>query len=110
MYSPRIPLHPVGASTRRAETLLRCASHARRAGRRDGHAARSRSRFDTKYRTDFAILLRDHRGDLRVVHDSHIEGVFQRAEWMRLLGGAGFEANTLTDKWGREIFVAKRPG
>jgi SAM-dependent methyltransferase len=65
---------------------------------------------DTTYRTDFAILLRDHRGDLRVVHDSHIEGVFPRAEWMRLLGGAGFEANTLTDKWGREIFVAKRPG
>jgi SAM-dependent methyltransferase len=65
---------------------------------------------DTTYRADFAILLRDHRGDTRVVHDSHIEGVFPRAEWMRLLSGAGFEASTLTDKWKREIFVAKHPG
>jgi SAM-dependent methyltransferase len=65
---------------------------------------------DTTYRADFAILLRDHRGDTRVVHDSHLEGLFPRAEWMRLLRGAGFAASTLTDKWKREIFVAKHPG
>ncbi|MGB0061001.1 class I SAM-dependent methyltransferase [Candidatus Binatus sp.] len=64
---------------------------------------------DTTYRTDFAILLRDNRGDTRVVHDSHIEGVFPRAEWIRLLCEAGFEPRALTDEWGREIFVAKRP-
>ncbi len=63
---------------------------------------------DTTYRTDFAILLRDNRGETRVVHDSHIEGIFPRAEWMRLLGEAGFEASILNDKWGREIFLAKR--
>jgi hypothetical protein len=62
---------------------------------------------DTTYRTDFAIMLRDHRGDTRVVHDSHIEGVFPRAEWMRLLREAGFAASTLTDEWGREIFVCE---
>jgi SAM-dependent methyltransferase len=65
---------------------------------------------DTTYRADFAILLRDHRGDTRVVHDSHLEGLFPRAEWMRLLRGAGFAASTLTDKWKREIFVAEHPG
>jgi SAM-dependent methyltransferase len=65
---------------------------------------------DTTYRTDFAIVLRDARGDTRVVLDSHIEGVFPRAEWMRLLRETGFEPRTLTDGWGREIFVAKRPG
>jgi SAM-dependent methyltransferase len=64
---------------------------------------------DTTYRTDFAIMLRDRNGDTRVVHDSHIEGIFPRAEWMRLLSKKGFEPSTLTDKWGREIFVAKRP-
>lgn len=64
---------------------------------------------DTIYRTDFAILLRNSRGDTRVVHDSHIEGIFPRAEWMRLLREAGFEPRSLTDEWGREIFVAKRP-
>jgi len=64
---------------------------------------------DTTYRTDFAIVLRDQDGDTRVVHDSHIEGVFPRAEWMRLLREAGFESSILNDEWGRDVFVAKRP-
>ena len=64
---------------------------------------------DTTYRTDFAILLRDNRGETRVVHDSHIEGIFPRTEWMRLLREAGFESSIVNDQWGREIFVAKRP-
>jgi SAM-dependent methyltransferase len=64
---------------------------------------------DTTYRTDFAFLLRDQRGNTRVVHDSHIEGIFPRSEWMRLLREAGFEPRTLIDEWSREIFVAKRP-
>jgi SAM-dependent methyltransferase len=63
---------------------------------------------DTTYRTDFAIILRDNRGDTRVVHDSHIEGLFPRAEWMRLLRETGFESRTLADEWGRVMFVAKR--
>jgi len=65
---------------------------------------------DMTYRTDFAIVLRDARGDTRVVHDSHLEGVFPRAEWMHLLRETGFEPRTLMDKWGRELFIAKRPG
>ena len=63
---------------------------------------------DTTYRTDFAILLRDNRGETRVVHDSHIEGIFPRTEWMRLLRQAGFKPSLLNDKWGRDVFVAKR--
>ncbi len=54
-------------------------------------------------------MLRDQKGDTRVVLDSHIEGVFPRGEWMRQLHEAGFEPKTLTDEWNREIFVAKRP-
>jgi SAM-dependent methyltransferase len=64
---------------------------------------------DTTYRTDFAIMLRDRNGDSRVEHDSHIEGLFPRGDWVRLLSKKGFEPHTLTDEWGREIFVAKRP-
>jgi SAM-dependent methyltransferase len=63
---------------------------------------------DTTYRTEFAIMLLDHASDTRVVHDSHIEGIFPRAEWLRMLRETGFESRTLTDKWGRELFVAKR--
>ena len=65
---------------------------------------------DTTYRTDFAILLRDRNGDARVVHDCHIEGLFPREVWMRLLREAGFEPSILNDEWGRDVFVAKRPG
>ncbi len=64
---------------------------------------------DTTYRTDFAIVLREPSGEARVVHDFHIEGIFPRAEWMRLLRDAGFEPRTLTDQWNREVFVARRP-
>jgi SAM-dependent methyltransferase len=65
---------------------------------------------DTTYRTDFAIMLREDRsGDTQIVHDSHLEGLFPRAEWMRTLREAGFEPRTLTDEWGRVVFVARRP-
>ena len=63
---------------------------------------------ETTYRTDFAIILRDRNGDARVVHDSHIEGIFQRAEWMRSLREAGFDPSIVNDEWGRDVFVAKR--
>ncbi len=63
---------------------------------------------DATYRTDFAIMMRDRHGDTRVVHDSHIEGIFPRAEWMRMLREAGFEPSSLIDEWKREVFVAKR--
>jgi hypothetical protein len=63
---------------------------------------------DTTYRTDFAIVLREPSGEARVVHDSHLEGIFARAEWMRMLRDAGFEPRTLTDQWNREVFVARR--
>ncbi len=64
---------------------------------------------DTTYRTDFAIMLRDQSGETRVVHDWHIEGIFPRANWMHLLTEAGFNPTTTTDKWNRQIFIAKRP-
>ncbi len=64
---------------------------------------------DTTYRTDFAIILRDRGGDARLVHDSHLEGIFPRADWLRWLHEAGFEPRTLLDEWGRELIIAKRP-
>ena len=64
---------------------------------------------DTTYRTDFAIVLRDRNGDTRVVQESHIEGIFPRAEWMRLLREIGFEPSIVNDEWGRDVFVAMRP-
>ena len=65
---------------------------------------------DTTYRTDYAIILRDRHGDTRIVHDYHVEGLFSRAEWMRMLRETGFAPSITIDEWGRELFVAKRPG
>ena len=45
---------------------------------------------DTSCVTDYVCLLRDADGSARVVHDRHIEGLFPRATWVRLLDEAGF--------------------
>jgi len=65
---------------------------------------------DTTYRADYVIMMRECSGDVRIVHDSHVEGLFPRADWMRWLREVGFEPRTLTDEWGREVFVARRSG
>jgi hypothetical protein len=65
---------------------------------------------DTTCTTEFAIIVREADGTARVVHDRHIEGLFPRSTWLALLREAGFEASTVGDRWGRDLFVARRPG
>jgi hypothetical protein len=65
---------------------------------------------DTTYTTDFAIVLREADGRVRVVPDRHVEGVFARDDWLGLLRDAGFAPEAVTDAWGRELFVARRAG
>jgi len=65
---------------------------------------------DTTYRTDYVIVMRDRRGDTRVVEDCHVEGLFPRAEWIRILRAAGFEPSITRDEWGRDLFLAERRG
>jgi len=45
---------------------------------------------DTTYVVDYAYLLREQDGSVRVEHDRHIEGLFARADWLRLLAQVGF--------------------
>lgn len=45
---------------------------------------------DTTYLVDYAYLLRERDGSVRAVHDRHVEGLFRRADWLRLLSDAGF--------------------
>jgi SAM-dependent methyltransferase len=66
---------------------------------------------DDVYTVDYAYLLRDGQ-KVEVWHDRHIEGLFPRATWLRVLEEAGFEAESaiahLTD-WGpTETFVGVR--
>lgn len=50
---------------------------------------------DTQYTVDYAYLLREKDGTTRIVHDRHIEGLFPRATWLRLMDEAGFDARLL---------------
>lgn len=65
--------------------------------------------------TEYAFVLRDPDGSVRVVHESHRMGLFGRDDWLRLIGEAGFEASAVTeetteDRTPRELFVGRRPG
>ena len=51
---------------------------------------------DHTYLVDFAFLLRDSSGSVRVEHDRHVGGLFPRAEWLRLLREVGFVPTNLT--------------
>lgn len=67
---------------------------------------------DTSYLVDFAYLLRDEAGEVRVVHDRHVAGLFPRATWRRLLAGAGFEERVPPPHDRSEVgevFLAVRP-
>ncbi len=64
---------------------------------------------DTTVVTLFAYLLREADGSARTLDDRHIEGIFPRATWLRLLADVGFRASVSTDAWEREVFVGVRP-
>lgn len=63
---------------------------------------------DNTFVTDYAIMLRYEKGDVRVVYDRHIEGLFSREVWIRLLREVGFEPTIVPDRWDREIFICHR--
>jgi trans-aconitate methyltransferase len=67
---------------------------------------------DTTYRVEYALLLRD--GDqVTAVHDTHVEGLFSRKTWRRLLESAGFTCELidrpLEGGGSDRIFLARRP-
>jgi SAM-dependent methyltransferase len=45
---------------------------------------------------DFAYLLRDSRGAVRVEQDRHFCGLFARADWLQFLAEVGFDPQMLT--------------
>jgi len=64
---------------------------------------------DTTYTVDFVYLLREGNEPVRVVHDQHVNGVFERAVWVKHLNQAGFSSpQIIQDPWGREVFLARK--
>jgi len=67
---------------------------------------------DTTYLVDFAIMIRDEHGHMRVAHDRHVYGLFARATWRSLLRHVGFKLKSgagALDGIGRDAFVGRRP-
>jgi hypothetical protein len=64
---------------------------------------------DTTYTVDYVYLLRDGNQPTQVEHDRHINGLFPRDEWLRLLREVGFEPEIIRDHYDRDLFLARRP-
>jgi trans-aconitate methyltransferase len=62
---------------------------------------------DDTYIVDYAFLLREASGEVRVVHDRHIEGLFPRAHWLAWFREVGLSATSSLDEWGRDVFLAR---
>ena len=71
---------------------------------------------DTTYVADYAYLLRTSDGTVRVEHDRHVEGLFRRSDWLRLLSEARFQARAVPfehselEPGSHDVFVATRQG
>lgn len=69
---------------------------------------------DSTYVADYAFLLRAEDGSLRVEHDRHVEGVFPRDTWFRLLAEVGFDVTAVplehseVEPGVHEVFVGRR--
>ena len=64
---------------------------------------------DTTYLVDFAILMRNQKGEARVVHDRHVQGLFPRARWLQLMREVGLRAVVIKDDEFRDVFLGRRP-
>jgi SAM-dependent methyltransferase len=70
---------------------------------------------DSSYVVDYAYLLREGDGSIRVEWDRHVEGLFARADWLRLLSEVGFQPKVAPfehselEPGRHEVFVCRRP-
>jgi SAM-dependent methyltransferase len=70
---------------------------------------------DRVYAVDYAILLKEHDGTVRVEHDRHLEGLFSRNEWLTWLRETGYQSQTVAlqhsevEPGAHELFICHRP-
>ena len=67
---------------------------------------------DNTFVTEYAFLLRDGV-EVKAVHDRHVEGLFSKTTWLRLLSSIGYQVEfaerSLGEGEGDEIFLCRRP-
>lgn len=71
---------------------------------------------DDTYQVDYAIMLREPDGTLRVEHDTHLEGLFSRQRWLDMVAAVGLDAETvvfdhseLDDDRVYELILCRKP-
>jgi hypothetical protein len=69
---------------------------------------------ETSFVVDYAVLLMERGGEVRSVHDRHVNGLFPEHTWLHLLESVGFTARLVPGDPGDEdasqpVFVARRP-
>lgn len=66
---------------------------------------------DTTMRSEFVYVLREGT-EVKVVHDPHVEGLFERSTWIAILESTGYEVSLMPRPLGDgafdEVFVCKR--
>lgn len=70
---------------------------------------------DTTYVTDYVYVLREGDGPVRVESERHLEGVFPRGTWLRLLEEVGFQPGHTSVRHSEvdrelDLFLGIRPG
>ena len=62
-----------------------------------------------------AYLLRHEGGDVELLHDRHLMGLFARSVWLELIAAAGFEPRAVpfehgaSSQTGHLVFLGLRP-
>jgi len=67
---------------------------------------------DDTYTVDYSLLMRDGT-EMSSAHDRHIEGLFSRDTWIKILSSVGYKVETIARPLGDgevdEIFLCRRP-
>ena len=53
-------------------------------------------------------MTREADGEMRVVLDRHVEGLFPEADWLATFRDAGLTPRVVRDAWNRHVFVARK--
>jgi SAM-dependent methyltransferase len=58
--------------------------------------------------TEYILALREGDAPVRIAHETHVFGLFPRADWLALLRDAGFAPEIVPDPFDRELLLARR--
>jgi SAM-dependent methyltransferase len=67
---------------------------------------------DSTYTVEYAFMMREGK-ELRVAHDRHVEGLFSRATWTKLLNEVGYTVETVarpvSEDYADDVFLCRKP-